>query len=191
MYRPTPIQVSPGQSPAARPNDSSRGPRSDPTAERPHGTKKYPPRRRPPILQAVTLQEVALRPATPEAIRAATRLPGRAGTGSRSTDVILGGQKQPSAGWVAVQYHRRTGPPAHFEERDPGSTPPQVSPGTAQGSPVSSAAARNAPRHEAADPTACVQSPLQLSLRRCSEGTTPTPSTPPLPRYPASSVLTG
>ncbi|KAJ1203895.1 hypothetical protein NDU88_007676 [Pleurodeles waltl] len=141
----------------------ARGPTRPPIGPpEPSGNSKCPPRRRPPRLQAVSQQKVALRPPNARS-RPQGRLASRPhDNGPRGTAAILGrsgethqAQKGPRLNTTAGQAPRRTSMSA-----TPGAL--QVLPGTAQGSPVSSPAAGSTPRHEGADLAACAtdQSPL-------------------------------
>ncbi|KAJ1171196.1 hypothetical protein NDU88_003066 [Pleurodeles waltl] len=105
-YRTTPIQANPSQSPAAsrqakwlQPGSAVRPPNSPPALL---GTKKYPPRKRPPKLTGATLGE-----GSPQAGNARSRLRGRPASrpcGNRLPKCI----RDPQA-WRAETTKRRRG----------------------------------------------------------------------------------
>ncbi|KAJ1157923.1 hypothetical protein NDU88_010620 [Pleurodeles waltl] len=106
------------------PSGGARGPTQPPIiSPEPPGTSKDPPRRWPPRLLPIFQQKGALRPPS-----ARSRPRGRSGSRprgprlprhSRNPQARRGKPLSPKG--AAARHHCRTDPPAHLNERDPGS----------------------------------------------------------------------
>ncbi|KAJ1192919.1 hypothetical protein NDU88_002225 [Pleurodeles waltl] len=168
--------------PDCRVKQHQLGAQSDPTSNGPPalpGTNERQPR-----LPAPTPKK-ALRPAAPEAVHA--------GPLKRVSEPQAQRGKNNKARGAVVQADRRSAPLAY----SPGECPPSgdsVSfPGWRESAQQREPWPRSTPRHEAAGPPPLSWVPLQVQpLQLQGGGMTPTLGTPPpMPRYPASSVLTG